>query len=209
MAMLKAESQTVITVQIVLDEHMKLNKGYGFILSEGLQPIKVRKGCLLGDFKRKLFDRFGIRSEHQRLWLWSVLDGKTHKVVQCLPQVRDQDGAFFADISAHASTYIYMETLTPPRVMFEPIKPDDLLLFVKYYDPADPSFQYLGSVVVKKEHFVADLVPYLAQLRPIIWGPSISAYHVCISYYRTVLFLFILIPFFIALSLNRNSVHQA
>lgn len=134
--------------------------------------FRIRKHLGFQEFKGLVAEKLGVPVEKQRYWVWQVRQNKTYRVAHRLtPQ--EEDSALM-DLREHREKgsatskhslmdlRLYMETPWPDAgaPVSQP-KPNDILMFLKYYDPLKEELRFCGHMYVDKTLMVRNLHPLL------------------------------------------------
>ena len=149
--------------------------------------IRIKDSTTLRQLKKKIWRMTGVQPSAQRLWSWSHRLNGTYRIDDLLQ--KDYDDRSTVDVmmqkkweavtySISSSEYrqkvgmkLYLEqepTLVPHLGAeasavggFPPLGEDELILFLKFYDPPTGALTSVGTHIAKKMHTLEDLLPVL------------------------------------------------
>ncbi len=163
---------TVIKVVRDADIHQQIGSNVFFDLIDidSLPPMRVQKQLPFQDFKDQVANSIGIPPQFQRWWIWAKRVNNTIRPLRPLTAAEEAKTVLQIRESAsgpkslQGELKLYLETnlefgLGPPLPTMPTRQGDQILLFLKKYDPEEERLSYVGHVLARLSWTVEDLKP--------------------------------------------------
>ena len=188
---LEAHLYTVVHVATSSDLSSQIgsDRFFDLVNHEKVTSIRIKKENTLQHLKQEIWRLTGVRPSMQRLWMWARRQNHTFRPDKPLQHDYDDHVAMMDVKEDHppntgkfqAELRLYLEVVDPqgPRTYEKP--PDDapapdeegwpvlgtgeLLLFLKFYDPATEQLSFVGTHVAHSSHSLDELLPVLRAAR--------------------------------------------
>ena len=184
---MEAHLYTVVRVATSKDlaEQVGKERFFDLVDHEKCQCLRIKKENTLLQLKQDIWRLTGVRPNCQRLWMWARRQNHTFRPDRPLQTEYDDHVAMMDVKEDHpppagkfqAEIRLYLEPVGAPEGLEGPLPaeeepapeeegypalgPTELLLFLKFYDPATETLQSLGTHVASMHHMLEDLVPEL------------------------------------------------
>ncbi|KAI8073083.1 hypothetical protein BC940DRAFT_290503 [Gongronella butleri] len=136
--------------------------------SQGVEVFKGLKTDSIATFKDQIAAHYKIDKSAFRLWSFIVRGHETTRVDKLLTEADDaislekyrESSCASSQFSGFAKFYLEMAQGDEP---LPEIKPDSILIFLKYFDPSQQQVRGLGHMVVSLSEKVGDIRPRLLE----------------------------------------------
>eukprot|EP01132_Coremiostelium_polycephalum_P004652 gene4652-5811_t len=170
----KKEIEQTINIKLTRDEDF-MNHHRLDLLDFDKLPFKTFKKThefmTIGHLKNQIATIYGIPKERQRIWRWIKRRNLTTRI-DSQPEndeasLRGTENSLIDDIKLHLEISYVSRSMVEKTIdvpLFPPATTKHSLLFFKYYDPSNKSYQFLGSKAVDTSNKISDIEPYLNNL---------------------------------------------
>ena len=187
----KQEAHLYVTVRLATDKALAAQVGHhshfdliDFELADGpasVLQIRKPKSLAFRDFKAQIQEELGVPVKGQRYWQWSQRQNRTYRPSKIIDE--DLQMHTIGDVrdtlsqSNRGHLNLFLETATPtPEYPLEELTEEKLLLFFKFYDPADESLKYVGRLLAPKNCKVGDLIPEITKFVDLPFNAPVELY---------------------------------
>ena len=187
----KQEAHLYVTVRLATDKALAAQVGHhshfdliDFELTDGpasVLQIRKPKSLAFRDFKAQIQEELGVPVKGQRYWQWSQRQNRTYRPSKIIDE--DLQMHTIGDVrdtlspSNRGHLNLFLETATPtPEYPLEELTEEKLLLFFKFYDPADESLKYVGRLLAPKNCKVGDLIPEITKFVDLPFNAPVELY---------------------------------
>ena len=179
---MEKESPLYMTIRIVTEDQFHGHQGNDLYDPNEItyQEFRVRKHDSLIDIINLLSEKFGKNPEQLRLWpmihrtnqtLRPTLIDYDSDILKHVFEVADRFDPFTILLEITSPWFVTVQTSLPP---FDKLK--DVLLFFKYYDPAEEKIIYMGHMYIKITAKLSSLVPTLISRAKLPLGTILDFY---------------------------------
>ena len=146
----KLTGQPLMTIRIIVEDNLDGHQGYDHYNPHTVvvKEVKVKTTDTLGELIHLLSDKF--QTEHLRIWPFKM---RTNLTVRAHPIDMEMDiNKAIVDVAEGKNTWDiflqmeFKEGVPQPLPSFDLY--NDVLLFLKYYDPAEEKIHYMGHIAV-------------------------------------------------------------
>ena len=158
---------------------------FDLVTHEKVPTIRIKKELSLMHLKQEIWRMTGALPTQQRLWRWAMRQNRTFRLDRPLQLDHDCQVPMMYVLEDHDIPQtgkfhvlrLYLEVVgecgpvpaegaAPPEEEGWPaLKPDELLLFFKFYAPGQEQLAFVGSHVAQQHHTLTDLLPVLRATR--------------------------------------------
>ena len=186
---LEAHLYTVVHVATSADLRTQIGseRFFDLVNHDNVASLRIKKENTLLELKQDIWRLTGVRPVEQRLWMWARRQNHTFRPDRPL-QVDYDDHVAMMDVKEdhppptgkfQAELRLYLEPVgssdgaidkyTPPppdatapdEEGYPMLAPNELLLFLKFYEPAGEQLSFQGTHVASVNHTLEDLLPVL------------------------------------------------
>ncbi|XP_019434162.1 PREDICTED: ubiquitin carboxyl-terminal hydrolase 12-like isoform X1 [Lupinus angustifolius] len=171
----KAEAHLYTIIKVARDEDLveQIGKDIYFDLvdHDKVRSFRVQKQMSLNLFKEEVAKEFGVPVQFQRYWLWAKRQNHTYRPNRPLMPVEEaQSVGQLREVSnkvhnAELKLFLEVELGLDLRPIAPPEKTkDDILLFIKLYDPVKEELRYVGRRFVKSTGKPSEIIKMLNEM---------------------------------------------
>ncbi|CAL0307513.1 unnamed protein product [Lupinus luteus] len=171
----KAEAHLYTIIKVARDEDLveQIGKDIYFDLvdHDKVRSFRVQKQMSLNLFKEEVAKEFGVPVQFQRYWLWAKRQNHTYRPNRPLMPVEEaQSVGQLREVSnkvhnAELKLFLEVELGLDLRPIAPPEKTkDDILLFIKLYDPEKEELRYVGRRFVKSTGKPSEIIKMLNEM---------------------------------------------
>ncbi|KAF1868595.1 hypothetical protein Lal_00036033 [Lupinus albus] len=171
----KAEAHLYTIIKVARDEDLveQIGKDIYFDLvdHDKVRSFRVQKQMSLNLFKEEVAKEFGVPVQFQRYWLWAKRQNHTYRPNRPLMHVEEaQSVGQLREVSnkvhnAELKLFLEVELGLDLRPIAPPEKTkDDILLFIKLYDPEKEELRYVGRRFVKSTGKPSEIIKMLNEM---------------------------------------------
>eukprot|EP00210_Caulerpa_lentillifera_P006759 g6459.t1 len=170
----KKEAHLYVVIKLVCEKHFaeQLGKSYYLDLANfnAAKNYRIQKKTPFEDFQQMVSKDFGVPKHLQRFWLWIHRTNNTIRVskplTECgtelktvldLRHYKEKTLNHFPEKNALMTIKLFLESPSEVALngrmasgVLHTIQKNELLIFMKYYDPVCRKLSYLGNMFVKK-----------------------------------------------------------
>ena len=187
----KQEAHLYVTVRLATDKALAAQVGHhshfdliDFELADGpasVLQIRKPKSLAFRDFKAQIQEELGVPVKGQRYWQWSQRQNRTYRPSKIIDEdLQMHTIGDVRDTLSHSNRghlNLFLETAMPtPEYPLEELTEEKLLLFFKFYDPADESLKYVGRLLAPKNCKVGDLIPEITKFVDLPFNAPVELY---------------------------------
>ena len=198
---LEAHLYTVVRVATSTDLKAQIgtDRFFDLVNHENVATLRIKKEFTLLQLKQEIWRMTGVMPCEQRLWMWARRQNHTFRPDRPLQQDYDDHVAMMDVKEDHpppagkfqAELRLYLEPVTARPQPFElpaaeadapdeegyPLLPQDqLLLFLKFYEPAGEQLSFVGTHVAHVNHTLAELLPVLRRCKGLPADAELAVY---------------------------------
>jgi len=187
---LEAHLYTVIRVATSTDLKAQIGteRFFDLVNPDNVATLRIKKEHTVLQLKHEIWRMTGVRPSEQRLWMWARRQNHTFRPDRPLQQEYDDHVAMMDVKEDHpppagkfqAELRLYLEPVTTRPMPFEIPPPDavapdeegypllgadQLLLFLKFYEPAGEQLSFVCTHVANSHDTLSDLLPVLRQAK--------------------------------------------
>ncbi|MEW5319855.1 MAG: hypothetical protein WDW38_010976 [Sanguina aurantia] len=164
----KAEAHLYCTLKVVTDADMvaQVGKSRFFDLADHdkVAPaqghFRMRKQVKFSDFKNEVAARYGVPVEQQRFWSWQKRANSTERPMR--PLTAEEEDSPLMDLREHREAAIssnkhalmdlklYLETPVEGETTLLKLGKDDIMVFIKHYDPVTETLRLVGHLILPR-----------------------------------------------------------
>jgi len=158
---------------------------FDLVTLEKIPTLRIKKELTVLHLKQDIWRMTGARPSQQRLWLWAKRQNHTYRLDRPL-QLDYDDGVPMMDVDetlvgqsrTQVAAFLYLEVVgergpvpedpeeTPPEDEGYPQLPtNQILLFLKFYEPAGEALSFVGTHIASHTDTLTDLLPVLRAAR--------------------------------------------
>ena len=199
----RQEAHLYTVVRLATHHDLTLQIGserfFDLVTHEKCDNIRILKEKNLKFLKQEIWRLTGARPSQQRLWLWAKRQNATFrpdKPLSRLRRPRRDDGRQGGPPSARGPLpgggRVYLEPVgcgevgtlplpkegeaAPEEEGYPAIDANELLLFLKFYEPSGEKLSFVGTHVALYSHTLADLLPALCAAKGLPPNTSLAVY---------------------------------
>eukprot|EP00210_Caulerpa_lentillifera_P008576 g8181.t1 len=133
--------------------------------------FRVSRDASFEDFRNMVSNEYDVPPSAQRYWLLKTNEGNSSRVERLFPSLGQENKKMIAlhtvrDVASSSDkrnnalmvVNLYLELPQSGKINLHEIKPDELLLFVKFYDSLHAEMEYIGSLFVSKRERIGDIL---------------------------------------------------
>ncbi|KAI3722123.1 hypothetical protein L2E82_33151 [Cichorium intybus] len=158
----RREAQAYTIINLVLEEHLleQIGKNIYFDLVDldKVGSCRLKNQMPFSAFKEDIAKGYGVPVQCQRFWTWAKRQNHTYRLDR--PLTREEETRTFGQLMAFckkndngvAVLNLFMETKNEPDPHSLPLpskSEEDILVFLKLYDPEKAQLRYVGSLLVR------------------------------------------------------------
>ncbi|XP_024515070.1 ubiquitin carboxyl-terminal hydrolase 12 [Selaginella moellendorffii] len=169
----KAEAHLYTVIKVAREEDLKTQIGkdifFDLVDHEKVRSFRIQKQMPFTQFKEEVAKEFKVPVHCQRFWLWAKRQNHTYRPNRPLTEQEEAQSVGLlkeASNKAHnAELKLFLEERpeVPSLLVLEKAK-DEILLFLKFYDPEQTELRYVGKLFVKQGGKPADILEKLNEL---------------------------------------------
>ena len=162
--------------------------------------LRIKKENTLLEVKQEIWRATGVRPTQQRLWVWAKRQNHTFRPDKPLQADYDDHVAMMDVKEDHpppagrfqAEVRVYLEPVgcgevgtlplpkegeaAPEEEGYPAIDANELLLFLKFFEPSGEKLSFVGTHVALYSHTLADLLPALCAAKGLPPNTSLAVY---------------------------------
>eukprot|EP00258_Populus_trichocarpa_P027292 XP_024443311.1 ubiquitin carboxyl-terminal hydrolase 12 isoform X1 [Populus trichocarpa] len=171
----KAQAHLYTIIKVARDEDLKEQIGkdiyFDLVDHDKVRNFRIQKQTQFSLFKEEVAKELGIPVQFQRFWIWAKRQNHTYRPNRPLtPQEEAQSVGQLREVSnkthnAELKLFLEVELGLDLRPIAPPEKTkEDILLFVKLYDPEKQELRYVGRLFVKNSSKPIEILAKLNQM---------------------------------------------
>ncbi|KAI5560638.1 hypothetical protein POPTR_016G064100v4 [Populus trichocarpa] len=171
----KAQAHLYTIIKVARDEDLKEQIGkdiyFDLVDHDKVRNFRIQKQTQFSLFKEEVAKELGIPVQFQRFWIWAKRQNHTYRPNRPLtPQEEAQSVGQLREVSnkthnAELKLFLEVELGLDLRPIAPPEKTkEDILLFIKLYDPEKQELRYVGRLFVKNSSKPIEILAKLNQM---------------------------------------------
>ncbi|XP_058183374.1 ubiquitin C-terminal hydrolase 12-like isoform X1 [Rhododendron vialii] len=171
----KAEAHLYTIIKVARDEDLVQQIGrdiyFDLVDHDKARTFRIQKQTLFSLFKEEVAKEFGIPVQFQRFWLWAKRQNHTYRPNRPLTtQEEAQSVGQLREVSnktnnAELKLFLEVEFGQDLQPIPPPVKSkEEILIFLKCYDPLKEELRYVGRLFVKANGKPAEVLTKLNEL---------------------------------------------
>ncbi|KAK3162072.1 hypothetical protein QOZ80_1BG0084980 [Eleusine coracana subsp. coracana] len=175
----KAEAHMYTSLKVVRDSNLAEQIGrdvyFDLVDFEKINSFRAPKSMSINEVKEELVSRYGIPVQCQRFWLWAKRQNNTYRPSRPLTLEEETTAigllrdATVNRFQASSEVRLYLEVHygqdAKPMVLPLPVRTkEDILLFLKLYNPEKEELRFFGKLFVKASEKPSDIVQRLNEI---------------------------------------------
>ncbi|KAL6614421.1 hypothetical protein ACP70R_036691 [Stipagrostis hirtigluma subsp. patula] len=172
----KAEAHMYTALKVVRDSDLAEQIGrhvyFDLVDFDKINSFRAPKSMSINDVKEELSKEFGITVQSQRFWLWAKRLNNTYR--PCRPLTPQEETSAIGMLkeaiinklpNSEVRLFLEVHLGQENHPIAPPIKTkEDILLFLKFYDPEKEELRYVGKLLVKASGKPSDIVQRLNEI---------------------------------------------
>eukprot|EP00210_Caulerpa_lentillifera_P006772 g6471.t1 len=170
----KKEAHLYVVIKLACEKHFaeQLGESYYFDLAnfDAVKNYRIQKKTPFEDFQQMVSKDFGVPKHFQRFWLWIYRTNNTMRVSKPLNEIgselktvldlrhyKEKTLNHFPEKNALMTIKLFLESPSESALnggmaggALRAIPKNELIIFMKYYDPVCRKLSYLGHMFVEK-----------------------------------------------------------
>jgi len=161
----KMEAHLFMGLKVATEADLRQWRKCDLVRFENVREFRVKRASTLKEFKKIAAVEFDVPPERQRYWAWVSRQNKTFRP-ECpiSPAAEDLPLEELAKKQPEVRLFLEVSTNPEPLPPFAPLHDDDVLLFIKHYDPHRESLRYVGHLTVRNTFKPPNLAPLMNSL---------------------------------------------
>ncbi|KAM3236725.1 hypothetical protein P3L10_016762 [Capsicum annuum] len=157
------------TIKVARDEDLGEQIGkeiyFDLVDHDKVHSFRIQKQIPFTQFKEEVAKAFGIPVQFQRYWLWAKRQNQTYRPHRALT-AREETQPVGKLNNDELKLFLEVELCLDLRPLYPPGKStkEDILLFLKLYDPLKERIRYVGRIFVKRSGKPMEILAKLNEL---------------------------------------------